>query len=207
MAQGTYGVSVNIGGVSVQKSIVRTADHPNTYEVTLPVAWAVSSWVKTDADTAAGNLAGGHGQVTGTYDVYWTGGARYDVAVTVTVNALALEGGTGTDFPASATTTVVISKQTQINTAIDGDAIEIAALSLEYTDSTATSRGRLLFEDATGDDIAAITLTGNSPLVYDVEGGVSNPFAGDPITVCRATQESTTATPVIKILSLEDSSP
>jgi hypothetical protein len=207
MAQGTYAVSVAIGGISVQKSIVRTFDHPNTYEVTLPVAWAVSSWVKTDADTAAGALATGHGQTTGTYDVYWTGGARYDVAVTVTGDTLALEGGTGTDFPATANATVKISKQTTINTAIDGDAIEIIALSLGYTDASATSRGRLLFEDAAGDDIASITLAGNAPVVYDVEGGVSNPFAGDPITVCRATHENTTYAATLVIASGEDSTP
>lgn len=207
MAQGRLGYDISIGGVTIQKTIARTADHANTYEVTLPVAWAVSSWVKTDADTAAGNLAGGHGQTTGTYDVYWSGGKRVDVAVTVTVNALALEGGTGTDFPASATTTVVICKQTTVNTAIDGDAIKLAALSLEYTDATATSRGRLLFEDATGDDIADIAIVGNAPTVYDVEGGVTNPLSGDPIVVCRATHENTSLAATLKIASVEDSTP
>lgn len=196
-----------IAGVSIQRSVTRTGDHQNSYEVSLPVAWSLSSWVKTDSDTAAGNLAGGHGQTTGTYDVYWTGGARYDVACTITVNAVALEGGTGTDFPASANTTVVICKQVAINSAIDGDAIQLAALSLEYVDGAATSVGRLLFEDAASDDIASITLTANEPKIYDVAGGVTNPLTGDPITSCKATHSNTSAAATLKIASLEDSTP
>lgn len=207
MALGSYGLSVNIGGVSIQKSIVRSADHPNPYEVEMEAAKALSAWVKTDANTAAGNLPGGHGYTDGKFDVYWTGGKRVDVDGTISTNALSLDGGSGDDFPASANTTVVACKQVTINTAIDGDAIKIAALSLEYTDSSAASRGRLLFEDAAGDDIASVDLVGNAPIVYDVEGGAVNPFTGDPITVCRASHESTSLAATLKIASLEDSTP
>src|SRR5690349_24849788 len=139
MPQATYGFSVQAGGVSIQGSAVRTGDGTIGKEITLPVAFAVSSWVKTDADTAAGNLAGGHGQTTGTYDVYWSGGMRKDVPITVTVNALALDGGTGTDFPASGNTTVVVCKQVAINVSIDGDALKLLAIRSEYTDNTLSS--------------------------------------------------------------------
>lgn len=208
MAQGSYGLSVSIGGVAIQKSIVRTADHPNPYEVSLPAAKGpLTSWVKTDANTAAGNLPGGHGYSNGKFDVYWTGGKRLDVDGTIATNALSLDGGTGTDFPATADTTVVAYPQVTINTAIDGDAIKLAALSLEYTDPAAASRGNLLFEDASDDDIASIAVTGNSPLVYDIEGGQTNPFTGDPITACRASHENLTAAATLKIVTLEDSTP
>lgn len=207
MPSGTYGVNVSVAGVSIQKSITRTADHPNPYEVTLPVAHAVSSWVKTDANTAAGNLAGGHGQTDGKFDVYWTGGRRVDVDGTIVTNALSLDGGSGDDFPASANTSVVVCKQVTVNTAIDGDAIKLAALSLEYSDETAASRGRLLFEDGAADDIADVSLVGNAPLVYDIDGGQTNPFTGDPITVCRASHENTSLAATLKIVSLEDSTP
>ena len=207
MASGTYALSVAIGGISIQKSIIRTADHPNPYEVTLPVAIATTAWTKTDANTANATLPANHGYVNATYDVYWSGGQRLDVPGVVATNDLTLDGGTGTDFPATNTTGVVAYPQRQVNTAIDGDAIEIAAVSLEYTDSTAASAGRVLFEDAAGDDIATINLVGNSPLVYDVEGGVSNPFTGDPITVCRASHSNTTYAATLKIVTLEDSTP
>lgn len=208
MAQGSYGLSVSIGGVSVQKSIVRTADHPNPYELMLPAAKGpLTSWVKTDANTASGNLPSGHGYSNGQFDVYWTGGKRLDVAGTISADALSLDGGAGDDFPASANATVVAYPQVTINTAIDGDAIKLAALSLEYVDAAAASRGNLLFEDASDDDIASIAVVGNSPLVYDIEGGQANPFTGDPITACRASHENLTLAATLKIVSLEDSTP
>ena len=74
-----YGMSMSLGGVSIQKSINRTGDHANAYEVTLPVAYAVTSWVKTDANTAACNLPSSHGQTNGKYDVFWPGGRRSGV--------------------------------------------------------------------------------------------------------------------------------
>lgn len=207
MAQAQYVINVSLGGVTIQRTISRTADNGNTYEVTLAAAKPLTSWVKTDLDTAAGNLPGGHGYTNGNFDVYWTGGARYDVPGTIITNALSLDGGTGTDFPDSGNTTVVVCRQVTINSAIDGDAASLIALSLEYADATIVSRGRLLFEDATNDDIATVTLVGNSPVVYDIAGGVSNVFTGDPIIVCRGTHENTTSAATLKILCLADSTP
>lgn len=212
MATAAYNLSITVAGYTSQKAVTRTGDHPNSYEVTLPVAKLLTAWVKTDADTAAGNLAASHGLTTGTYDVYWTGGARYGVVCTITVNAVALEGGTGTDFPATATATVRISKQLQINTAIDGDAIEIAFIKLGYVDpAEITAVGRLLFEDAVGDDIADLKaangIVANRTNIYDIEGGDTNPFTGDPITVCRASHDNTAAAATLTIATLEDSTP
>jgi hypothetical protein len=211
MAIGTYAFTVSIGGYLSSKSVIREADHPNPYQVTLPPAHALSSWVKTDADTAAGNLTAGHGLSTGTFDIYWDGGQRYDVPCTITTNAVALDGGTGTDFPATSDTTVRMSPQTVINTAIDGDAIRLAFLKLFYADEDDTERGRLLFEDAVGDDIADIDtadgLLSNRTLIYDVTGGDTNPFTGDPITVCHASQSRAGTSATLQIVTLEDSTP
>jgi len=210
MPQATYSPSLQVGGVSIQKSVVRTGDHPNPYEITLPVAKALTSWVKTDSNTAAGNLAGGHGYSSGKFDVYWTsggGGRRYNVDGTVTVNALALDGGSGDNFPASADTTVVVTPQTTINTAIDGDSIQIIGLAQEVADQSAVSKAHITFRDADGDAITDIDLTANYPVVYDIAGGITNPFTGDPIVIAYASQSSTTYEATLKILSLEDSTP
>lgn len=211
MATANYSYSINIGGYTAQKNVIRTADHPNPYEITLNTAHAVSSWVKTDADTAAGNLAASHGQTSGTYDVYWDGGARYGVDVTVSTNALALDGGAGDDFPASATSTVVVCKQKQINTMIDGDAVKIAFINLSYLDSAAVGVGRLLFEDGAGDDIADLDeadgIVANRAKVIDVEGGDTNVFSGDPITSCKASHSNTAEAATLQIVTLEDSTP
>lgn len=207
MAQGSYSLAVNIGGVSIQKAILRTADHPNTYEVSLDAAKAVTGWTKTDANTADCTLPNSHGYSNGTFDAYWSNGTRYDLTGTINTNAMNLDGGSGDDFPATNTTGVTVCKQTQINTSIDGDAIAIAALSLEYTDSASTSVGRLLFEDTGGGDIASIELTANQPAVYDIDGGATNVFTGNTITVCRASHSDSSNSPTLKIASLEDSTP
>ena len=211
MFTATYSVNATIAGINLSRSVVRQGDHPNPYQVTLPAAKAVTDWVKTDADTAAGNLAAGHGLTTGTYDVYWDGGARYGVSVTVTTNALALDGGSGTDFPASSTSTVRISKQKVINTAIDGDTVQIAGILLGYADTAAEAVGRLLFEDAAGDDIADLDgsdgIVANVPKVIDVEGGDTNAFSGDLIATCKASHSNTAADATLTIVTLEDSTP
>jgi hypothetical protein len=211
MPQANYSYSINVGGLSASKSVTRSADHPNVYSVELPAAKAVTSWVKTDANTAACVLPAGHGYSNGKFDVYWDGGQRYDVDGTITTNDLALDGGSGTDFPASATATVRVFRQVTINTQIDGDAVKIGFIKLGYTDAATSARGRLLFEDAAGDDIADLDtsdgINANAPKIFDVEGGDTNPLTGDPIATCDASHSNTSAAATLEIATLEDSTP
>lgn len=206
MPSGTHGTTVSAAGVSIAKSSVITTDSASGLEVTLPVAHAVGSWVKTDADTAAGTLTAGHGKATGTYDVYWTGGERLGVAVTVTVNAIALEGGAGTDFPASANATVVICEQVSINAAIDGDELELLAVSLEYTDTAATSIGNLDFQSAAPASVETVDLVANTPQVWTGSAAQAK-FTGDPITDVIASHNNTAAAATLKLVIMQDATP
>lgn len=204
MATGTLAIVGSIGGVTIQKTISETGDHPNVYGdgntlIALAAGKAASAWVKTDANTAACNLTTGHGYVTGKADVYWTGGMRYDVDMTVTVDALALDGGVGTDFPATGNTTVVICTPQQINTAIDGDNVQLLVIN-------STQRASVYFESAAAASIAQIDLVADSPYTYYQSSGDASPLTGAPITVCFASNGTTTAG-VLTILSLEDSTP
>lgn len=208
MPTGNYSVNLNAGGVTVDgANMTRTGDGGIGVEPVLAVAQSLSSWVKTDADTAAGNLGGGHGLSTGTFDVYWTGGARFDVACTITVNAVALDGGTGTDFPATANSTVVLAPQTAFNVAIDGDSLSILGMKLVYSDQATASAGRVLLEDAANDDIASVELVGNLPQVWDIEGGSDNPFTGDVITHGKGSHANTSSTATLKIAGIVDATP
>lgn len=207
MPTATFGVSFSAGGISTTQNISREADSSFGVETTLAVSSALSSWVKTDANTAAGNLAADHGLTDGTFDVYWTGGRRYGVAITITTNAVALEGGAGTDFPATATSTVVMRKVQQVNVLIDGDAVGAMCVVLESTDSSSTARGHVTFKDAAGDTITELDVVANIPQCFDVAGGQTNPFTGDPIIVAYASQESTSATATLKIMGTADSTP
>ena len=202
-----YGLSVSLGGVSIQKTINRTGDHANAYEVTLPVAYPLTNWVKTDADTAAGDLPSGHGQTSGTYDVYWDGGQLIGATGTVTGDALALDLGTGDAYPATANTTVVVCKQVPITTAIDGDNVALLAVSLEYIDPASTAVGYLDLLDSGPASIAALSLAANAPQTFDVAGGATNVFTGNPITAATASHNNTTYAATLKLLSLEDSTP
>lgn len=200
MAAAQYVKSLTIAGMSFSKAPSNiTADGANAFEATLTPAKALSSWVKTDANTAAGNLAGGHGLSTGTFDVYWTGGARRDVAVTITTNACALDLGSGDDYPASADATVVLAPQTVLTGfSIDGDNAAIVAVQHASTDTTLTNAGRVGFYDVEDDEIANVSVTCNGdPNINDIYSGETNRYTGDVITYGIASTAYTGAT-VIK---------
>src|SRR5262245_36881388 len=210
MPQASYGITLAAGGVSIQKTAVRSGDHSNTFEVVLPAAKACTNFVKTDNDTASCDLPGGHGYTNGNFDVYWQSGGvdfvRYGVPGTISKNALSLDGGAGDNFPASGTT-VKVCKQVQINTAIDGDALEIIGLSLEYADSGALSAGHIDMRDGGAATIEEIDLKANVPIVYDIDGGAANVFTGNPITVSYASHNDTVNPATLKIVALEDATP
>lgn len=204
-----YSSNLTIGSITFNSVSNITAEGENALTSPIDLAKALSSWVKTDADTAAGNLAGGHGWSTGVYDVYWTGGARYDVDVTITVNACALDGGTGDDFPASADTTVVLAKQTALSGfTIDGDNAEIVAASLTSLDPSLTSRGRICFLDADEDIIEDIKSTANAAAdVNNISGGQVNRYSGDVITHAIASCEDTSSTIYANVGYMYDPTP
>jgi hypothetical protein len=204
MSQGSLAIIAAIGGVTIQKTINKSGDHPNVYgdanaAIALAAGTAVATWTKTDANTGTATLAAGHGHTSGVFDVYWLDGVRYGMTGTVTENSLALDAGAGDDFPETATEDMVVCPVQQINTAIDGDAITLIAMN-------ATQRANLRFEDATAATIAAVALPADVPFTWHDSSGVANPFTGNPITVCYASNGTTTAS-VLTILSLEDSTP
>ena len=208
----TYGVSISGGGLSVTQSIARTGDHPNTYEVTLPVGTAGTLSTRTDDDTGE-ITAAGHTLIVGDkVNVFWDGGRRYGMTVSavvgnvVTVGTGAGEVGAGDVFPAQATA-IVITKQVQINTQIDGDEIEIIGIVAEAPNPSSTAKAHIDMQDTGGASIEAIDLSANQPRVYDIAGGVTNIFSGNLITKTMAANGSATDVLTLKILSLEDSTP
>lgn len=211
MPSGTYALSVQAGGVSIQRTLVRTGDGQIGVEISLPAGAAVSDWVKTDADTAAGNLTGGHGLSNGTYDFHWYESGvyknRYAVPVTIATNALTIDGGSGDDFPATATSGIVMTTRVSINVLIDGDELELLAIVAESTDLASTADAHILFEDAAGDDITELDLAANEPRVYDVAGGATNPFTGDIIVSAKASCGSSSAALTLKIVGVYDATP
>jgi hypothetical protein len=205
--QSRYSISISGGGLSISGSKTRETDDAQGLAPVIPAGKTVTAWVKTDADTAACDLPAGHGYANGNFDVYWEGGRRYGVPGTITTNALALDGGTGDDFPASATVGVVVCRQVLVNVAIDGDNLALFGIKAHYADRNAVTPAGITFKDAANDDIAHLDLQANRPVVIDVEGGDDNPFAGDPITYALASNGSAAAEVTLQMVRAGDSTP
>lgn len=63
----------------------------------------VTHWVKTGVAAATCSLPEGHGVTSGSFDLFWNGGARYGIWGSVAGNTLTLQGGAGDDLPATGT--------------------------------------------------------------------------------------------------------
>lgn len=209
MPTATYGASLSVGGVSINKSIIRTADHPNTYEVSLPAAEAGTLSTRTSDTVGTITMSsGGHTiQTADTIDIFWSGGVRYGVTVgTVSGTSVPFSLGAGDNLPAQSTA-VTVDEQVTVNTQIDGDAIAIIGIVMENPDSAATSNGHIDMRDAGGATIEEIDLTANVPQIWDITGGAANVFTGNAITNTKAGNGDATNAMTLKILSLEDSTP
>ena len=165
----------------MQRNVDKTADNESVYggaaaPITLVLGKVATNWVKSDANTAACDIPAGHAWGNGAHnvDVFWDVGMRYGVVATVTTNALALEGGSGTDFPANAEDTCVVTLQQQVNVSVDGDLASLVGV-------LATVPAHVDFQDASSDSICPLSLDANEPDMWD-SSMASNPYTGDPIT-------------------------
>lgn len=206
MPTGTFNLGGSIGGISFNKSISKTNEHPNPYEVPLPVATTVDTWVKTDADTGTATLVG-HSLTNGTYDAYWDGGVRYGCTGVFTDDDLLLDvTGYGDDFPANGTP-MTVCKQVEINTQIDGDTANMMLVLAEYANLSETSHCHADFQDVGSASIMALDLIANEPSLWWEDNGSANPMTGNPITDCFASNGSADNVATLKIVTLEDATP
>lgn len=207
----THGQSISGGGITIQPlPIQRTNSGTIALEDTLNTAKAGTLSTRTDNNTGTLTLESGHGITDGQIiDVYWSGGVQRTVTVgTVSGTSVPIDGGIGDNLPTAATA-ITACVQKAINLAIDGDNADIVAVILETNDKSLRTTANVQFLDAAADVIAEIDLVANVPQVWDIEGGSSNPFAGDPITNLKASQanSTTTETYTLKIVGVQDASP
>lgn len=206
MAYGSYSVNATIGGIQISETITREGDHPNPYEISLPVASSGTVTNRTNNVLTDVTLLANHGLTNGTYDCFFSGGVRYGTAAAITGNTMTLSGGDGDNFPVN-TTACQVSKVTAINTAIDGDGIELIAIELKSQNTTTTKVGHVKFMDAANNTVAELDLVENTPRVWDIAGGAANAFAGEKITHAEAAMNDTALAATLYIASLEDSTP
>lgn len=114
--------NVNVDGANYPVNSVVSAgqEYSNDVAVTGPDAGALTT--RTDDDTGVVTLSGGHGVATGRGDLYWSGGKRIGMTFTVTVNSVAIDGGTGDVLPAQASTVYLKNPQV-LSPTVDGTAM------------------------------------------------------------------------------------
>ena len=203
-----YGVSISGGGMAIQ-SIVRRSGS-GSIALTESLAAAKTGTLTTRTDNTDGELtmAASHGITTGQrLNIFWTGGARFNVLVgTVATNVVPISGGSGDNLP-SATTAITAQVPTTANVLIDGDNVKLIAIELKTADTTLTTAGHVTFRDAANDQIAELDLVANTPRIYDIEGGDANPFTGDPITYIQAANGNSSTAATLTIIGVYDASP
>lgn len=204
----TYAKTISGQGSTLGQSVTRSGSAIKQLNVSLPVGAAGQLTTRT-SDTV-GELtmtSGSHGISTSdVIDIFWSGGRRYGVTVgTVSGTAVPISSGSGDVLP-STSTAVVATIQVTANIDIDGDNVALLGIVMVLPDGD-DADGHIQLKDSGASEIAAIDLTARTVAAYDITGGDTNVFTGNPITNIAAANGSSTNAATLQILSLEEAQP
>lgn len=185
MATLTLGYNINTGGTTINKSVTRTAPTDISTTATAAAAKAGTLTARTDADTGSATVAS-HGLADGDIvDLYWTGGSRYGMTVgTISGNVIPLDGGAGTDLPATSTAVKIVKQQV-----LD---IDFVANKAKWILASGDKRSTILFYEGSTLRLALVVNAGE-PWFWISDQLIANPLAGYTISSIRVSQEDTTA--------------
>lgn len=201
MSSATHTEAFVLGDINFQSTKIRTNDHANCYKVTLPKGTAGTLTTRTDDNTGVVTVTS-HGITTSDkVDVHWTASGvkkvRYGMSVTATTGTtISVDLGAGDVLP-SVNDAVVITKQVQIDTQIDGDDVKISGMMSDQD-------CHIDMQDSGDATIHQQILQQNIGRVTDIEGGDTNIFTGNPIVKTLATNASSTTDATLKLGFLED---
>ena len=209
MPNASLATNIDSGGVSINKSVAMSGDGSIGYEIALPVAKVGQLTTRTDDETGTLTMAADHGiQTADVIDIYWATGSRRNVLVgTVSVNSVPIgadNAGDGDVLPTNLTA-ITAAVQVPANVSIDGDNLKVLVICLDT--SEAAGKGQVDFLSDSPASIEQFDLTANRPRAFDIEGGATNPFAGDPTVSLVATNGSSVMASVLKIAGLQDVTP
>jgi hypothetical protein len=192
--------TIVVNGIPFGSALSETEDGGGNREIALPVGSEATSWVKTDADTAACDVATASTIATGKVDVWWDVGVRYGVDCVRTVDALALDGGEGDDFPESAEDTCIVTQQVEIDFPVDGDNLVAIAISCDQA-------AHLDFQESDDTSIYTLSLEADATWSWFLSSGNTNNLAGDPCGKILASNSSATTAATLKIAYAYDATP
>lgn len=187
LQSGVINSAITVGGFSFSSRIELTAEGVINHSFDLPagVAGAITAGGGVDG------LATGHGfEVADIVDVHWTQGGeakslRGLVVATASANAVTFEispEGEGDALPAE-DTAVVVSIQTEITTAFDGDSVEILAV-------RSTKNAVADIRDSAGSELL-LDLVANGAYWWANGQGIANPLASDTVASVLVSNAST----------------
>lgn len=208
MPQLQYVATVSGLGGTITQPITRIADGGIPREIAVPIGYAGQLTTRSDDNTGTVTLAANHAiSSSDPVDIYWDGGVQYDVTVgTVSVNAMPFDTGIGDNLP-TVNTMVVVAPRVEFNAEIDGDNLVLIALKQHYPQQNETAASHVDFQATGAEEITELDLVANIPQVWDVEGGSSNPFAGNTIIKGFVSNGSVTNPATFQLLGLADSTP
>lgn len=177
MAQSvTYQKSLSVASRSFTKSATVDGDGGVVVDPTGGISAAKTGTLTgyTDADTGVATLLTGHGIVTSDLvDLYWSGGARFGMTATVSVNAVTVDGGSGTSLPSTGTALAVKKPQSE--------EFRVNGRSLTGLYLKTASVGRIAFYNYSGSLTYATTMTAGETAAYVQGDGVTNPLNGETL--------------------------
>lgn len=188
--QVSVAITTIASGIETTRRVVREAEFPLTFDLTLPAAKAGSLTTRTDDNTGVATLSAGHGLVTSdVVDVYWSGGYRRGMTATVATNAVTIDGGAGDNLPL-ANTAVTLSKQVTLPTpAFDGDSCPLWFLNCN-------TRVSLDLLDDSDVSVQVLEIPAGEAILWIDGQGTTSPIAGNEIgsiVVSNADSSSTTS--------------
>lgn len=178
---GTFSITANIEGNVISSTKTVTSSGAFTTTVTLLAADAGTLSTRTSDTEGTATLTTGHGITTGNQvDLYWTGGARYNVTVgTVSSNSVPFSAGTGDNLPAE-DSAISISKRTAITFGYSGDDVEAFM-------AQCNQACRFVFMDGSGEISGASFSVGANQGIAWYDGiGYANPVTGETLVKIEA---------------------
>jgi hypothetical protein len=194
-------VSGTVAGQSFSASLTRTPAGTLSHVSSIGAGTAGSLTTRTDNDTGTITANGHPFNDADIVDVYWDGGMRYgmtvssDAANTFVIGASGV--GAGDNLPAQDTPVIVCLQET-VNFDIDGDDLELLAV-------TADGRASFDFQEAGGTSVAHVEIgSANEVLIWASDTAAANPLTGNAIGAVKVSSGTAAATNV-KILVEYDS--
>lgn len=199
MSQATISVGAYVLGTQVSVAFSRSDDGAGQWTQAPAVAGSGQLTTRTNNTDGVLTMVAGHGLATGKIDVFWAGGRRYNVAAVVTVNSIAISGGSGDNLPTNLTA-ITADQQIVLNAAFDPDDVSVLLV-------TATKRASVVFADAGGNTMLALDLAAGECCLWWENSGLDRPFVGAAIAAIWVGNGDAAEVNAINVSVLYDATP